>query len=213
MRKLKGEQGAVTIIEATFTFPIVFFVVFFMIMAGEGYYQAARMEYRVTSAAISGAARCENPMLNQLLADGSVPTDPTKPDVMPYRYIFTGESKRIAEGIARDLKKSALDSKPLLFKGMSPQNVSVKVEPHMNIFVSSLPVDCSFEIPFPIRMIFSNENLKMRYHIRLNVSIGDPAELVRNVAMIGDMMERSEVATQIAGKVTDAMNKIGVYIN
>ena len=57
----KWEKGAVTIIEATFVFPITFFIVFFMIMAGEGYYQHARVENLVTYTAITGASRCEHP--------------------------------------------------------------------------------------------------------------------------------------------------------
>ena len=55
-RKAPHNRGAMSIVEATFVFPIMFFVVFFMIMAGEAFYQHARVEYFVTVAAIDGAA-------------------------------------------------------------------------------------------------------------------------------------------------------------
>lgn len=161
MNAWRREQGAVTIIEATFVFPIVFFVVFFMIMAGEAYYQSARVEHAVTSATISGAARCENPMLGEVISIGSVPNNPTGVDVLPYRYIFTGESKQIAGEVEDELEKKIESFRPLLFRGMSPQNISVEADPHINILVSSLEVKCTFDVPFPIRMIFSGKSMKM----------------------------------------------------
>lgn len=213
MNACREEKGAVTIIEATFVFPIVFFVVFFMIMAGEAYYQFARVEYAVTSAAISGAARCENPMMKELLERGSLPTDPTEPDVLPYRYIFDGEAEKICSDIESDLRNRISSFQPLLFRGMSPQNVNVTAEPHMNILVSSLPVTCTFEVPFPIRMVFSNTSMKMSYSVQMTAPVGDPSEFVRNVAMVGDILERSEKATEIAQKVKEALEKIGAYTN
>ena len=141
-----SEMGAVTIIEAAFVFPITFFVVLFMIMAGEGYYQFSRVEYAVTAAAIDGAARCENPLLGDVISSGSVQTDPTKPNVMPYRYILTGEAKKIAKDVENDLENKISGFQPLLFRGMKPTNVEVKSDLHMNVLVSSLPITCTFEI-------------------------------------------------------------------
>lgn len=209
----RQERGAVTIIEATFVFPIVFFIVFFMIMAGEAYYQYAQVEYEITSSAIRGAAKCENPMLQEVISSGSVPTDPTATDVMPYRYIFTGEAKRIAGDIESDLENRIRSYKPLLFRGMSPQNVDVTVEANMNILVSSLVVNCTFEIPFPIRMIFSGDSMKFNYSMQMAAPVGDPSEFVRNVAMVGDIIEQNKMASELAEKATECMKKIGVYIN
>lgn len=209
----RQERGAVTIIEAAFVFPIVFFIVFFMIMAGEAYYQAARVEQAVTSAAISGAARCENPMLGEVIKRGSVPTDPSSTDVLPYRYIFTGEADKIAQQVEQDLKQKLTSFQSLLFRGMSPQNVLVEVEPNMNILVSSLPVKCTFDIPFPIRMIFSGDSVKMVYSVQMTAPVGDPAEFVRNVAMVKDVMERSKTAMKAAEKLGEIAGKVGEFIN
>lgn len=213
MRRFSSERGAVTIIEAAFVFPITFFIVFFMIMAGEAYYQSAVVERTVTNAAIRGAAQCENPMLREVIKTGSVPTAPDAVDVVPYRYILTGEAKKIAQNVQDDLRKTISSYKPLLFRGMGPRNVSVKVLPHMNVLVSSLEVTCHFDVLFPIRMIFSEDTVKFSYTSHMKAPVGDPAEFVRNVAMIKDILERNEAAVKIAGKASDAMTKIGVYVN
>lgn len=213
MNTWRQEQGAVTIIEATFVFPIVFFIVFFMIMAGEGYYQYARVEQAVTSAAVSGAARCENPMLSEVIKQGSVPTDPTAVDVVPYRYILTARAKGIADDVAEDLGKTVRSFQPLLFRGMSPQNVSVEAIPHINILVSSLEVKCSFDVPFPMRMIFSKKSMKMSYSVQMTAPVGDPSEFVRNVAMIKDVLERSEAATNILGNLSKIAWEVRRFLN
>lgn len=207
----KQEDGAVTIIEAAFVFPITFFIVFFMIMAGEGYYQHARVENLVTSTAISGAARCENPMLSQF-EGGGVPTDPTKTDIMPYRYIFTGEAKKIGSELQGQLEEQVSALKPLLFKGMSPQNVAVKVNPSLNLLISSFPVSCYFEIPFPIKMIFTDLELSFRYNVQMTASVGDPAEFVRNVGMISDLIERTQFQSFL-GDVKAKIDELAGYLN
>lgn len=213
MCKFKLECGAVTIIEAAFVFPITFIIVLFMIMAGEAYYQSTVVERTVTNAAIRGAAQCENPMLREVIKTKSVPTDPGAVDVVPYRYILTGEAKKIAQNVEDDLRRTISSYEPLLFRGMGPKIVKVDATPHMNVLISSLEVTCDFEVLFPIRMIFSENAVKFSYTSHMKAPVGDPAEFVRNVAMIKDILERNETAMEIAGKVSDAMTKIGVYVN
>lgn len=208
----QNSKGAVTIIEAAFVFPITFFIVFFMIMTGEAYYQHARVEYLVTSYAISGAARCENPMLGQLSGD-KVNSDPISNEILPYRYIFTGEAKTIGNQIASELDEKVSSMKPMAFRNMSPHNVNVKVAPALNPLISSFPVECSFEVPFPIKMIFTDTRLSFHYTVRMTASVGDPAEFIRNVAMIEDMMERNQGIVDFAGKVKEGMKKVGSITN
>lgn len=201
-----------SIVEATFVFPIMFFVVFFMIMAGEAFYQHARVEYFVTVAAIDGAARCENPMLGKVLADGAVPTDPGAADVMPYRYILTGEAKKIAAEVEGDLQEKVEGIRPLLFKKMRPTNVNVTVKPKMNPLISTLPVSCDFEVPMPIKMLFSDRRITFSYSVNVSASVGDPAEFIRNVSTVTDFLERNDRFTEFCGKVKEAMGKIGAYL-
>ncbi len=202
-----------TIIEAAFVFPVVFFIVFFMVMAGEGYYQRARVEHEVIAAAMNGAARCENPMLGQVISSGGVPNSPTAVDVMPYRYIFTGEASSIAAQVKGELQGKLAAMRPLLFKNMSPTNVSVTADPKMNPLVSSLSLRCTFDVPFPIRMIFSNEPVKFSYSVSLTAPVGDPTELVRNVLTVENIVQRSEAISGMCGEIKSCMAKIGQWVN
>lgn len=207
------EKGAMTIVEAAFVFPITFFIVLIMIMAGEAYFQQSRVEHYVNEAAIDGAARCENPMLGVVINNGgSVPTDPSSFEIRPYRYILTGEAKSVCGEIESDLQSRVEAAKPLIFHNMAPTNVLVTVNPHINPLVSSLPVKCEFDVPLPIRMIFTNKNIKFSYVVSTTASVGDPAEFIRNVSIVTDLVERSEELTEFCGKVKSGMEKIGAYL-
>lgn len=212
--KRSAEDGAMTIIEAAFVFPIMFIVVFMMILTGEAYYQNARVEYEVSHAAVAGAARCENPMLSYVQKNGnSVPTSPSAADVVPYRYLFTGRAKSIAAEVAGDLTETIESMKPLAFRAMSPANVSVNVQPKMNMLVSSLLVECEYDIELPIRMIFSNKKIKFHYEVGVTEPIGDPSEFVRNVSTVQDLLERSEKAQAVFQEIKKGMEKLGRFVN
>lgn len=212
----KDQRGAVVIIEATFVFPIMFFVIFIMLMSCEAYYQYARVESACMTAAIRGAARCENPMLEEVQNTGKVPTSPSAVKVRPYRYIFTSEAKNIAGQLEKELRNQINGMNSLAFNGIKPSNVHVTVTPKMNIFVSSFQVDCSFQIKLPIRMIFSNDDLAYKYSISMSEPVGDPAEFIRNVSTVQDYLERSEFGEKIenfTAKIKEALGKIARFTN
>lgn len=211
--KKQSEKGAVLLIEAAFILPITFIIVFMMIMAGEAYYQHARVEYEVTKAAVNGAARCENPMLSYVEKQGNVPTSTNEVQIRPYRYILTSEANSIDSEIKTDLKKTVEGMRPLLWSNMSPKNVKVSGKTRVNPLLSSFQVQCDYDIEFPIRMIFSNENIKLSYSVSMVESIGDPSELIRNVSMIGDVMERFESTAHVKDNLKEIAGKIGAYLN
>ena len=213
---MKEQKGAVVIMEATFVFPIMFIIVFIMIMACEAYFQYARVENACIQAAIKGAARCENPTLEAVQHSGAVPTDTTATHVYPYRYIFPDQINKIAEQTAAELSKTVKGFDVILFRGMRPTKVQIQVKPQVNVFVSSLAADCSFEIKLPIRMIFSGEEIAFRYAISIRQSVGDPAEFVRNVSTVQDLLDSTELGAKIedaAGKIKENLNKLTRFIN
>ncbi len=212
----ENQKGAVTIVEATFVFPIMFCVIFMLLMACEAYFQYARVERACIQAAVQGAARCENPMLQAVQETGEVPTSPSAAKVRPYRYIFTSEAGAIADEIADELEETIEGFHSMAFRGMTPSNVKVNIEPKMNVLVSSFPVECSFEIKLPIRMIFSNEDMVFRYSISVRQPVGDPAEFVRNVSTVQDYLDRSAVGAKIqeyTSKIQQALDKLAQFIN
>ena len=212
-RKNKKECGAVLIIEAVFVFPIMFIIVFVMLLAGGAYYQHARVERLVVEAAIDGASRCENPMLDKVSKAGSVPTGTADAKVMPYRYLFTGNAEEIGNETESELKKNIEGLTSVGFKGLEPKEVHVKATPKMFILISSFQIEGEFDIELPIRMIFSNENFKFHYSVSMTEPIGDPAEFVRNVSTIQDILERNESAAEIAGKFQELNDKIARFLN
>lgn len=213
---MKGQRGAVTIIEAAFVFPVIFIVVFMLLMACEAYYQYARVERACILAAIDGAARCENPMLEIVQESGRVPTSTSDAHVLPYRYIFTGEARSIAETVEQDLEKTIEGFSVMTFRGLTPSNVEVTATPTMNVLVSSFQIECSFDITLPIRMIFSQEDMVFHYSLSISEPVGDPAEFVRNVSMVEDYLERSELGKTIeeyTDKIRAGLEKVARYTN
>lgn len=211
---VRSQRGAVTLVEAAFVLPITFIVVFAMLMAGEGFYQHSRAEYAVIHAAVQGAARCENPMLSYVEKNGNtVSKDVRAVKILPYRYIWDSEAQSITDEVESDLKKTIESQKPLFFRGMSPSSVRVSANSKVSILISSMKIQCDFEIQLPIRMIFSNENFKFEYSVYTEEAIGDPAELVRNVSTVKDVMERSAAVTQVFQKIGSGLEKIFEYLN
>lgn len=207
------QRGAVVIMEAAFVFPIMFFVVFILLMLCEGYYQYARVERACVIAAVQGAARCENPMLETVQKNGQVPTSTTAAKVRPYRYILTEEAQQIATEMEGELTETIENMNCLAFRGMTPTEVLVHIKPRMNVLVSAFPVNCEFKIRLPIRMIFSNEDLTFRYEVTIIEPIGDPTEFVRNVSTVQDYLERNATITEYLQKIQDAFAKIARFIN
>lgn len=213
---MKEQRGAVVIIEGAFVFPIMFFIVLFMLMAGEVYYQHSRVEKACITAAIRGAARCENPMLEVVQKEGSVPDETDAVHVMPYRYIFTGEAQKVANQVAKELREELKKTGISSFWGMEPRNVTVNIRPKMNVLISSFPVECSYEIQLPIRMIFARDAMKFRYTVQVMEPIGDPTEFVRNVSTVEDYLERVEFGegiTNFVEKIKEAMEKLGWWMS
>ena len=65
-KQLKSENGAVPVVEATFVFPVMFFVIFFLLFMGNMYVSKAYFDNAVNQAAIKYAAQCADPNLKAI---------------------------------------------------------------------------------------------------------------------------------------------------
>ena len=184
-------------------------IVLFMIMAGEAYYANARVEYYVTTAAVNSAALMETPFLKTVISEEKVPTDPAKMDILPYRYIFQGDTKKIEDAASTELQDKVDAMEPLIFSGMKVERLSSKVDAHMSPLISHVEAECTFDVPLPFRMIFSEERVKFSYYVHVTASAGDPAEFLRNVSTVEDFLTRSDKFTKFCGKITDLWGKLG----
>lgn len=211
----KSQHGAMMIVEASFVFPIMFFVIFIMLMAGSAFFQQARIERILEEYAIEAAACSENPMIEEIYSHGgSVPTSTRDNEIMPYRYLFTGHTKKVRSRMERKINEAISGYGSLGFVGMNAkldESARLTVQPH--ILVPSLVADCSFHVDFPIRIIFSKEPLRYRVHVRVREPIGDATEFVRNVSTVQDYLERNKAVMDIAQEIGNSMNKIGAITN
>ena len=202
-----SEKGAVTLIEAVIIFPIMFIIVFILIMAGNAYFQKSRVERAVIECTLDAAARSANPLLGYVINNDTVPEGTNDVEIYPYRYIFPGEINNIKGRMESELNDRINGMSSIAFKGMEPRDVSVDMALNWYVIASYIDTRCSFKIELPIRMLFEHNNVAFRFDIHLNEPIGDAPNLIRNSSMGQDFIERSEFGKRLE----ETRNKIDEY--
>lgn len=195
---LRDEKGAVTIIEAALVFPIAVFVIILCIYMGNMIYQQSKMD----AIAVRGAEYLASIYTNPMLTENGIPTDSTKVNIKPYRYLF-GDSaaeqktKNYIEGLI-----ASVDSG--FFSGMDI-NGSVK-ECKINNYVvyQTASVEIEYSINLLPMKLFGNSPL-FRCSNATVTAATDSAEFIRNIDMILDYSEQfglTEKIKQFVGKFT-----------
>ena len=197
MPESRGKENGSLIVEATFVFPIMFVVIFFLIFVGNAYYQMSRVEAIATSAAIEGAAQCADPVLSYI-EDGEFP-DINSNYIKPYRFI--GSTNSDVEGTKASIQAAVSEKlsglKGGLFSGMELQETLI-VPCYDNYFVCAMfEIDINYSIRMPIRLLFTSENMKLNYACHLRVPSNDTSELIRTTSFVGDYLERVGVIDAI----------------
>lgn len=95
VQKESNNSGAL-IFEATIVFPVVFLVIFIMMVLGNAYWQRSKIDQLVAKEAIKGAAYCGSPLLQQYESNGRIP-GLIEADVKPYRYFLSGYGDSVAK--------------------------------------------------------------------------------------------------------------------
>ena len=169
MKKILNERGVV-IVEATFIFPIMFLVIFFMLVAGNAYYQKCRVESFVSKCAIDGAANCADPLLDDIEENKTISVKDI--DIQPYRY-FLGGMSDVVSGIKGETNKQIDGLSTGLFSGMTPEKKSVNVKFNNSYIYSSFSVEVEYNIVMPVRLLFEKENIKMEFSTITDVPVSD----------------------------------------
>ena len=207
--QIKKEIGAVTIVEASFVFPIMFIVLFFLIYMGNAFYVKAQVESLVQSSAIEGAARCADPMLKNVDETGKFPKL-NELDIQPYRYIFGGMDD-IESDIVGKVKKEISQSTSF-FKNMSPvlkNKSSANIAKYQSYVVySTFSVDVDYSITFPIRFLGTEQSTILNLKARSEVAVNDTTEFIRNTDMVVDMIS----GTKLGENISDTFNKINSFL-
>lgn len=214
--KNKNERGSV-IVEASIVFPVMFLIIFFMIFTGNAYLQKCRVESIINQYALDGAAYCADPQLSSI-EGGKIP----KLDglnVYPYRYFSSsnsGYSADIAATVENNIHKKVTTLSSGLFSGMKPMMTKGDINAVYNsgFVYSTFSVDATYKIEMPIRLLGDDENMKLEVSTHVEVPVSDSVEMIRNIDMVWDYMERFGVAEKIEEaktKLSEAFDKVNQW--
>lgn len=206
--RIRSESGVVLIIEAAYVFPIMFFVIFFMIYFGDMYYVRSSVDMIVGSAAIKGAEYYSNPWVktvNEDLQGESVPT--SNKDVKPYRQLLS--DRDIESTIKAEVEKKIKEKSNGVFAGMMPKDISCSTKYKNYVIYSNFSVDVDYKIILPIRFIGSEDSFGLDFSAHEEAVVSDNCEFIRDVDMAVDYVERSHWYNKLKDKLNDVFSKFG----
>lgn len=205
LKKLREQRG-MEIVEATFVFPIIFFVVFFLIYMGNVYYVKAMADKTVTECAIKGAALCADPLLDDVNAVG-VPGTSGGMNIEPYRYL-TGR-KAVESAMKKELTEKLRKNGNGLFGGMAARNVTCTADFENYVLYYTFTAEADYSVKIPLRFMGTDPPVLLRLTSRTQVPVSDAAEFINNVNMALDYYESSGVAA----KVNEAIGKVKEFFS
>lgn len=206
VHSLKSENGAVMIVEAAFVFPIMFFVLFFLIYFGNMYVIKSAISRYTSVCAIKGAEYYSNPWVKRVTETGgdAVPTE--NKDVQPYRHIFS--SKTIQNEMKDELQKKIESYGGGFFNNMEPSDISCHVTYKNYVMYSTFTAETKFKLTFPLIFIGEKEAMSIDFSTYETVTITDGSEFVRNTDMAIDYMQQSELVQNAKSKISEAFTKV-----
>ncbi len=213
--KMKNENGMV-IVEAAIVFPVVFFVLLFIIFIGNMYYEQAKVDRIVLTYANKGAQYVADPSLYDMDHGGSVPSTVNDLDIEPYRYIIgsiSNGSVSAIENVLSEQVKNEINRGGLVLFSNGKTNVigsdNSKIATFKNYVVySTFVVQVNYEVKFPIRFFGEANPTIARLSSRAEVAVNDAPEFIRNVDMVVDLLD----GTKTAESVNSIFSKINEFI-
>lgn len=210
-KKFCKKEDGVVIVEATYVFPIVIIVIFMLIFAGNAYLLKAQVESIVIEEMLKGAAYCGDPFTYYLEeSGGNIPGYTDDKDIMPYRFLIGGMDE--FEGIISGNIDERIDEVGSgLFRNMQIENVDLGVVKFNNMFIySTFSTEVSYEIKIPIR-IWDEDFLILHFSTVVDVPVSDSVELIRNIDMVEDYMERSKYIQEGLDKIQELIDKVNLW--
>lgn len=208
-KSISNSSGAVQIVEATFVFPVMFIILFFLIYMGNAFYIRAQVDSVVETYALKGAAYCADPILETYIEKGQVPSL-EQLDTAPYRYIFGGASD-IERKIADEVENQISGQSSSFFKNMSPKLKTWKgnIAKYNNyVIYGTFSVEVEYVIEFPIRFLGKDTPEVLNISSRAEVPVNDTPEFIRNTDMVIDIFE----GTRLGQSISDVFKKINDFL-
>lgn len=195
------EKGAV-IVEATFVYPIMLFVILFLMYMGNMFYQKAKIDSYVSREAVKGAAYFADSLPQPIDESEAVPSS-GKISIEPYRYLnFHPKAYTDVGKLEKSLSGSGF------FAGMEPSFIPIEAKVTNYILYATYVIQVDYEISFPLKFIFEDDYYKLKFTSRAELPAVDSAEFIRNTDMIIDYMEHSEGGVGILEKISDGIGKL-----
>ena len=206
VKKIKSEDGAVQIIEASFVFPIMFIILFFLIFMGNAFYIKAQIVKTAEKYAVQGSNHCADPILSSVESGGFPSLSAL--DIQPYRYIFGGGGDVEGE-IEKKIKNDLTGSSSTFFASMKPTIDVCDAKFNNYVIYATFSVDIECTLRFPIRFFGGKTPEIMTIKAHSVVPINDAAEFIRNTDMVIDYFH----GTAIGKKIADVFAKINDFIS
>ena len=224
-KRFCSENGAVTMVEGTYVFPIVFLVLGFLIFFGYLFFMKASIQSVVSQEAIRGAQYYSNPWTEEVNEEGKTFSDSNddlrQMDVKPYRNIVgvfadrTNYVSRVRTDAENRLRACGLKI------GESGRNVSrstgsCEVNYKNYLVYSYVEVKADYTLVMPIRFFGENQPMRLQMSAYDMATVSDNSEFVRNVDMAMDYVQRTKVyadAKEKMGKVYDKISEFWSKLN
>lgn len=205
----KSEKGAL-IVEATIVFPVMFFVILFMIFAGNAYWQRCKVEAIVNELALDGAAYCGDLLLYDV-ENNSIP-DVSSYHPTPYAVIgaalgfSTDDSMgEYVEKIKEQLENRLASIGTGLFSGMTPVKISDPEIVYDTCFVyATFAIEVEMEVEIPIPLLGQKDFTVYSITNYTKMPVMDTMEFIRTLDMVQDYAD----STGLTQKVTDLIEEV-----
>lgn len=201
---MKTEERGALIVEATIVFPIMFFIILFLIYFGNVFYLRSQVDAIVAESAIKAASYCVDPLMAKV-EGGTVPT--TMEDVEPYHSIFgSAQTDSVREEMVNKLNRIGTG----YFAGMNLKNIVVdQFKYNRGLVTSTFSVDVSYRIQFPIRFMGSDRPTVLKIHSQTTVPVTDTPEFIQNVDMAMDFFDSSGMSEKLNKMVSQVKKFFG----
>lgn len=211
--RLRQNRGAL-IVESAFVYPIMFFVIFFLIFMGNMFYLRARIESMVTREAIRSAAEYADPNLSHFAEGIPVTNKDERVTHNLYRYIDVLDLQGTQEEEDTGSFAEKLGAETGFFKDMEAANIVItEHQVHNYVFYQTYAVEASYELRVPIKHLFRDDYLILDMTAREEVPVTDTSEFIRNVDMAVDLTERTKAGEDCFSKLEDLYNKVDEIVN
>lgn len=224
INKLKSEKGAAQIIEMTLIFPLVLFVMAFLIYTASYVLQSISIYNDAQRIAVAATREAAIPGYEHLYAgtgvttradfnwpDGSAPEKEIINKIMsqsdPYRYWSTNFLTESEKNTLENNLESLISSNSFL----ASSNVDCTITTANNILNQQVQVRVVKYISTPELMQLLGLGSDISIDVTATAVVGDPAEFVRNTDMVFDLKEYMFDNLKIGKKNQTINQKIAIY--